>query len=78
MYELTFKKRIWIVKQYLNGVSTSKIALAQKRAFGTDMIISRIVGEEIPHAHVWVFPDNSADSDKNDFVFASERGGRLT
>ena len=29
MYKLNFKKRVWIVKQYLNGVSTSKIALAQ-------------------------------------------------
>jgi putative transposase len=30
MYKLTFEKRAWIVKQYLKGVSPSKIALAQK------------------------------------------------
>ena len=29
MYKLNFKKRVWIVKQYLNKVPTSKIALAQ-------------------------------------------------
>lgn len=29
MYELNFKKRAWIVKQRLNGVSTSKVALSQ-------------------------------------------------
>ena len=29
MYKLNFKKRVWIVKQYLKGVSSSKIALAQ-------------------------------------------------
>lgn len=29
MYKLTFKKRIWIVKQHLQGASVSKIALAQ-------------------------------------------------
>lgn len=29
MYELNFKKRVWIVKQRLNGISTSKVALAQ-------------------------------------------------
>ena len=29
MYKLTLKKRIWIVKQYLKGISTSKIALSQ-------------------------------------------------
>jgi len=30
MYKLTFKKRVWIVKRYLEGVSASKLALAQK------------------------------------------------
>jgi len=29
MYKLNFKKRVWIVKQYLKGTSTSKIALSQ-------------------------------------------------
>lgn len=29
MYKLNFKKRVWIVKQYLNKVPTSKIVLAQ-------------------------------------------------
>lgn len=30
MYKLTFKKRVWIVKQYKKGVLASKIALAQQ------------------------------------------------
>src|SRR3989344_7308628 len=29
MYELSFEKRVWIVKQRLNGVSPSKVALSQ-------------------------------------------------
>lgn len=29
MYELNFKKRMWIVKKRLNGVPTSKVALSQ-------------------------------------------------
>jgi len=29
MYKLTFDKRVWIIKQYLKGVPTSKIALSQ-------------------------------------------------
>jgi len=29
MYKLTFEKRVWIVKQYLRGASTNKIALSQ-------------------------------------------------
>lgn len=34
-----------------------KIARAQQKAFGTEAIWSRITGEEIAHAHVWIFPD---------------------
>ena len=30
MYKLNFKKRVWVVKQYLKGISTSSIALSQK------------------------------------------------
>jgi len=30
MYKLNYKKRVWIVKQYLKGNSTSTIALSQK------------------------------------------------
>ncbi len=37
-----------------------KIALAQRKAFSVELVLSRIVGEEIPHAHIWVFPDRIA------------------
>ena len=50
-----------------------KIALAQKKAFGVEMIISRIVGDEVPHAHIWVFPSNEAEGDKNDFAGNAEK-----
>ena len=40
MYKLTFNKRVWIVKQYLKDVSTSKIALAQNV---TRMTVSNLV-----------------------------------
>jgi len=43
-----------------------KIALAQRKAFKTDWVISKVVGDEIHHAHVWVFPANNAEGDKND------------
>src|SRR3989338_5903179 len=44
-----------------------KIALAQRKAFGTDMIICNVVGEDVFHAHVWVYPDPaSAAGDKRD------------
>jgi histidine triad (HIT) family protein len=44
-----------------------KIALAQQKAFDTDWILSKIVGEEIPHAHIWVFPNDKVKGDKKDF-----------
>ena len=33
-----------------------KIALAQQKAFNTDWILSKIVGDEVEHAHIWVYP----------------------
>ncbi|MEK7209104.1 MAG: HIT domain-containing protein [Patescibacteria group bacterium] len=47
-----------------------KMALAQQKAFGQPAIWSRIMGDEIEHAHIWVFPDsrpNQTSGDKNDF-----------
>jgi histidine triad (HIT) family protein len=44
-----------------------KIALAQRKAFNTDFILSKIVGDEIPHAHIWVFPNKNIGGDKMDF-----------
>lgn len=45
-----------------------KIALAQKKAFDTDFVLSKIVGEEVPHAHIWIYPDQNISGDKNDFI----------
>ncbi len=45
-----------------------KIALAQQKAFGTDWILSKIIGDEIPHAHIWIFPSpDQAKGDLKDF-----------
>ena len=44
-----------------------KIALAQRKAFDTEWILSKIVGDEVPHAHIWVFPSNEVKGDKKDF-----------
>ena len=44
-----------------------KVALAQKKAFSTDFILSKIVGEEVPHAHIWIYPDWNVPGDKKDF-----------
>ncbi|MEA2715479.1 MAG: histidine triad family protein [Candidatus Parcubacteria bacterium] len=44
-----------------------RIAQALRKAFKQDMILSRIVGDEIEHAHVWVFPSAETAGDKSDF-----------
>lgn len=51
-----------------------KIALAQKKAFDTDEVFSKIIGEEIFHAHIWVFPNpETSIGDKNDFTGNREK-----
>lgn len=32
-----------------------KIALAQKKAFDVEMVRSQIFGDEVPHAHIWLW-----------------------
>lgn len=44
-----------------------KIAHAQMKAFETDWIISKIVGEEVPHAHIWLIPDHKVKGVKKYF-----------
>lgn len=44
-----------------------KIAKAQQKAFNTDWILSKIVGDEIEHAHIWVFPNSNVKGNKTDF-----------
>ena len=46
---------------------TKKIALAQQKAFNTHWILSKIVGDEIEHAHIWVFPNSNVKGNKTDF-----------
>lgn len=44
-----------------------KIAKAQMKAFNTDFILSKIVGDEIEHAHIWIFPNKNIPGDPQDF-----------
>jgi len=44
-----------------------KIALAQQKAFDTEWILSKIIGDEVPHAHIWVFPNKEVSGDPKDF-----------
>jgi len=44
-----------------------KIALAQRKAFNTEWILSKIVGEDVEHAHIWVFPNKDVIGELKDF-----------
>jgi len=50
-----------------------KIALAQQKAFKTDWILSKIIGDEVEHAHIWVFPNDKVAGDLKDFVTNAEK-----
>lgn len=50
------------------------LAQALQGTFGTDMVFSRVMGDEVPHAHVWLFPNpKEARGDKNDFEGNTEK-----
>ena len=48
-----------------------KIALAQKKAFNAEIVRSQIYGEEVTHAHIWLWPEISGDS--KDFKINAEK-----
>jgi histidine triad (HIT) family protein len=54
-----------LISEYFKVVQ--KIALAQGKAFDTDFILSKIVGDEVPHAHIWVFPNRDVKGDPKNF-----------
>lgn len=55
-------------------IIAKKIALAQQEAFGTKAIRAKIIGEEVPHAHIWVYPsEDEAVGDKMDFASNAEK-----
>jgi histidine triad (HIT) family protein len=53
--------------------AAQKVALAQRKAFGTDMILSKVYGEEVPHAHIWIYPPEGMPGDKKDFAGNAEK-----
>ena len=52
---------------------TRKIAKALQSAFGTEMIICKIFGEEVPHAHIKLFPAIPKDGTEKDFEMIAEK-----
>jgi len=52
------------VGQYFEAVR--KVAKAQQKAFGTDWILSKVVGEDVEHAHIWIYPAKAGGESKMD------------
>lgn len=50
-----------------------KIAKAQQKAFNTDWVLSKIVGDEVEHAHIWIFPTKDVSGDPQDFAVNAEK-----
>ncbi len=50
-----------------------KIAKAQQKSFNTDWILEKIVGEDVYHAHIWVYPSDKVEGDKKDFTGNAEK-----
>jgi histidine triad (HIT) family protein len=46
----------------------TKLATILRQTFKTEAIRLKIVGEEVPHAHIWLFPDPNIAGDKNDLT----------
>jgi histidine triad (HIT) family protein len=39
-----------------------KVANALRKALNTEQVLSYVIGEEVPHAHVWLIPKKEEDS----------------
>lgn len=50
-----------------------RIAIAERKAFGTEFILSKVIGDEVPHAHIWLFPDTKITGNKMDLKGNAEK-----
>ncbi len=55
--------------------SVRKVADAQRKAFGVEQINSKIVGEEVPHAHVWLIPPKADGQTSHYYTYAEGEVG---
>jgi len=50
-----------------------KIAKALQKVFRQDIIRSQIFGEQIFHAHIWVWPNLDIEGDEQEFELIAEK-----
>ncbi|MBI4121084.1 MAG: HIT domain-containing protein [Parcubacteria group bacterium] len=66
---------VWEVPNFSDYFAlVRKIARALQGTFGTDAVWMKVMGEEVPHAHVWLFPaPYEAKGEKKDFAGNAEK-----
>jgi histidine triad (HIT) family protein len=51
-----------------------KVARALQKTSGTEEVYMKVIGEEVPHAHVWLYANpEKAQGDKNDLAAAGAK-----
>ena len=65
---------VWDVELYSEYWELARtIAHNLQKTFNTEMIICKIVGEEVPHAHIKLFPAIEKDGTETDFKMIAEK-----
>lgn len=65
---------VWDVDLYSEYfLLVRKIAIALQKAFNTKMIIMNVYGEEVPHAHIKLFPAIEKDGTEKNFAEIAEK-----
>lgn len=59
------------IGEYFEAVQ--KIAKALQKVFRKDLIRSQIYGEQVFHAHIWVWPDLPIEGEEKEFELISEK-----
>ena len=50
-----------------------RISEALRQVFETEWIMSKVIGDEVPHAHIHLFPGIDKDGSENDFEAIAEK-----
>ncbi len=45
-----------------------RIALAQRRAFAAEAVWCTVMGDEVPHAHIWIYPHPATPGHRADLA----------
>jgi|AntAceMinimDraft_13_1070369.scaffolds.fasta_scaffold08028_3 histidine triad (HIT) family protein len=65
---------VWEVEPYDKYWQVARIiSKALQKTFKTDMIICNVVGEEVPHAHIKLFPGIPKDGSEKEFEMIAQR-----